>query len=107
MSRDWRLYLADIRTACDKVLRFTAGMERSAFFADERTYHAVVHCLLIVVRRPRESPTRRGSVSPKSNGERTPGCATGWRMCTSRSTTASSGMSSRTRSPSCSIVSRH
>ncbi len=48
MSRDWRLYLADICTACDKVLRFTAGMERSAFFADERTYHAVVHCLLIV-----------------------------------------------------------
>ena len=48
MSRDWRLYLADIRTACGKVLRFTAGMERSAFFADERTYHAVVHCLLIV-----------------------------------------------------------
>jgi uncharacterized protein with HEPN domain len=48
VSRDWRLYLADIRTACDKVLRFTAGMERSAFFADERTYHAVVHCLLIV-----------------------------------------------------------
>jgi len=48
VSRDWRLYMADIRTACDKVLRFTAGMERSAFFADERTYHAVVHCLLIV-----------------------------------------------------------
>jgi uncharacterized protein with HEPN domain len=48
VSRDWRLYLADIRTACDKVLRFTAGMERSAFFADERTYHAVIHCLLIV-----------------------------------------------------------
>jgi uncharacterized protein with HEPN domain len=48
VSRDWRLYLADIRTACDKVLRFTEGMERPEFFADERTYHAVVHCLLIV-----------------------------------------------------------
>ena len=23
-------------------------MERSAFFADDRTYHAVLHCLLIV-----------------------------------------------------------
>lgn len=38
MSRDWRLYLADIRTACDKVLQFTESMERSEFFADERTY---------------------------------------------------------------------
>jgi uncharacterized protein with HEPN domain len=48
VSRDWRLDLADIRTACEKVLRFTAGMERSEFFADDRTYHAVIHCLLIV-----------------------------------------------------------
>jgi uncharacterized protein with HEPN domain len=48
MSRDWRVYLDDIRTACEKVSRFTAGMDRPAFFADDRTYHAVVHCLLIV-----------------------------------------------------------
>lgn len=48
MSRDWRLHLADLRTACEKVLRFTAGMERSEFCADDRTYHAVIHCLLIV-----------------------------------------------------------
>ena len=48
MSRDWQAYLADIRTACEKVARFTAGMDREAFFGDDRTYHAVVHCLLIV-----------------------------------------------------------
>jgi uncharacterized protein with HEPN domain len=48
VSRDWRLYLADIRTAGEKVQRFTAGMERSAFFGDDKTYHAVVHCLLII-----------------------------------------------------------
>ena len=48
MSRDWRIYLDDIRTACEKVLRFTSGMDRADFFADDRTYHAVVHCLLIV-----------------------------------------------------------
>jgi uncharacterized protein with HEPN domain len=48
MSRDWQSYLADIRTACEKVARFTAGMDREAFFEDDRTYHAVIHCLLIV-----------------------------------------------------------
>jgi uncharacterized protein with HEPN domain len=48
MSRDWHAYLADIDTACEKVTKFTAGMDREAFFGDDRTYHAVVHCLLIV-----------------------------------------------------------
>ncbi len=48
MSRDWRLNLADMRTDCDKVLRFTADVDRTALFADDRTYHAVFHCLLIV-----------------------------------------------------------
>lgn len=48
MSREWQAYLADIRTACEKVSKFTAGMDREAFFGDDRTYHAVVHCLLIV-----------------------------------------------------------
>jgi hypothetical protein len=33
MSRDWRIDLGDIRTACEKVLRFTAGMDRLAFEA--------------------------------------------------------------------------
>jgi uncharacterized protein with HEPN domain len=48
MSRDWQTYLADIITACEKVIRFTAGMDREAFLADDRTFHAVIHCLLIV-----------------------------------------------------------
>lgn len=48
MSREWQTYLDDIRTACEKILNFTSGMDRDAFFRDDRTYHAVVHCLLII-----------------------------------------------------------
>src|SRR5690242_16738629 len=48
MSRDWQVYLADIVQACEKVSRFTAGMGREAFFSDDRTFHAVIHCLLII-----------------------------------------------------------
>jgi uncharacterized protein with HEPN domain len=48
MSRDWQTDFADIATACGKVTRFTAGMDRDAFFGDDRTFHAVIHCLLIV-----------------------------------------------------------
>jgi uncharacterized protein with HEPN domain len=29
-------------------MQFTTGMDRQAFFADDRTDHAVIHCLLIV-----------------------------------------------------------
>jgi uncharacterized protein with HEPN domain len=48
MSRNWQTYLADITRACEKVTQFTAGMDREAFFGDDRTFHAVIHCLLIV-----------------------------------------------------------
>lgn len=37
MSRDWRLYLVDIRMACEKVSRFTATMDREAFFGEVTT----------------------------------------------------------------------
>jgi uncharacterized protein with HEPN domain len=48
MSRDWTLFLRDILTACEKVPRYTAGMPREAFFADDRTYDAVVRNLEII-----------------------------------------------------------
>ena len=41
MSRDWRSALAYIRTACEKVLEFTTGMDREAFFADDRSMISV------------------------------------------------------------------
>jgi uncharacterized protein with HEPN domain len=37
-----------MRSHAEKIQRFTAGMSRDSFFADERTYHAVVHCLQVV-----------------------------------------------------------
>ena len=48
MSRKWQSYLDDIHTASEKVIHFTKGMDRETFFGDDRTYHAVVHCLLII-----------------------------------------------------------
>jgi uncharacterized protein with HEPN domain len=48
MSRDWRLFLDDILASCEKVRRYTAGMDRSAFFRDDRTYDAVVRNLEII-----------------------------------------------------------
>jgi uncharacterized protein with HEPN domain len=48
MSREWRLYLEDIRHACEKIRRFTRGMTADQFRADERPFDAVVRNLEII-----------------------------------------------------------
>ena len=48
MSRRDELFLQDILRACHKVLSFTSGLERKQFFADEKTYDAVLRNLEII-----------------------------------------------------------
>ncbi len=48
MSRDWRVYLEDVRDYAARVLRFTDGMTFEQFVGDERTYHAVLRSLEVV-----------------------------------------------------------
>lgn len=42
MSRDYRVYLDDIRRAAEKVLRYTAGLDYTGRLADGRNFDAVV-----------------------------------------------------------------
>ncbi len=42
MFRDPRLYLEDIRESCEKVTRYTRGLNLQQFSADEKTLDAVV-----------------------------------------------------------------
>lgn len=48
MSRDGTLYVEDIRRACDKVVRYSRGLHRDDFFADEKTVDAVLRNLEII-----------------------------------------------------------
>ena len=48
MSRDWQFYWQDALTACRKIVRYTEGLDRAAFEADERTVDAVLRNLEIV-----------------------------------------------------------
>jgi uncharacterized protein with HEPN domain len=48
MLRDVRLYLEDIVTACEKIDRYSSGMNFDQFKADDRTYDAVIRNLEII-----------------------------------------------------------
>ena len=48
MSRDYTLYLNDIRSACEKILRYTKGLALDTFLSDEKTFDAVVRNLEVL-----------------------------------------------------------
>jgi uncharacterized protein with HEPN domain len=48
MSRDPRLYLDDIREACEKIMRYSQGLDLDQLVQDEKTFDAVVRNLEII-----------------------------------------------------------
>jgi uncharacterized protein with HEPN domain len=48
VSREYRIYLDDMRLSCEKVLRYTYGLTLDAFVRDEKTFDAVVRNLEIL-----------------------------------------------------------
>ncbi len=47
-KRDWTFFLNDISASTNKVLAYTAGMDRDNFFQDSKTYDAVLRNLAII-----------------------------------------------------------
>jgi uncharacterized protein with HEPN domain len=48
LSRDWRLYWSDMHEAVSKILRFTEGMDQTAFLSSELTRDAVLRNLEVI-----------------------------------------------------------
>ena len=48
MSRDELMYLNDIALSCDKIIRYTKGLDFLDLINDERTYDAVIRNLEII-----------------------------------------------------------
>lgn len=48
MSRDYLLYLEDMRTAIDRITRYTQGLTLDSFAADEIRVDAVIHNLYLL-----------------------------------------------------------
>jgi len=48
MSRDPRLYLDDMRESCEKIVRYSQGLDLNQFVQDEKTFDAIVRNLEII-----------------------------------------------------------
>lgn len=48
MSREYRLFLEDMRAACEKTLRFSQGLTLAEFLADAKTHDAVMRNLEVI-----------------------------------------------------------
>ena len=48
MSRDWRLYLEDISSACAKIASYIDGLEFSGFLPDTVVFDAVLQNLMVI-----------------------------------------------------------
>ena len=48
MSRDYRLFLEDMQTSSEKIVRYTRGLNKEEFLKDEKTYDAVVRNLTVI-----------------------------------------------------------
>jgi uncharacterized protein with HEPN domain len=56
VSREYRLYLEDMRVSCEKVLRYTRGLTFEQFVQDEKTFDAVVRNLEIIGEAAKQIP---------------------------------------------------
>ena len=64
VSRDWRLYWQDVITCCGKVERYTAGMDKPSFEADERTFDAVIRNLELIGEAVKQLPPEARALTP-------------------------------------------
>ncbi len=65
MLRDWRLYWDDIMTACERVQRYTLGIDRTGFVNDEKTVDAVIRNLEIIGEAAKNLPSEARDLCPE------------------------------------------
>jgi len=56
MSRNAKIYLEDIAKCCEKILRYTEGINFTELIKDEKTYDAVVRNLEIIGEAAKQVP---------------------------------------------------
>ena len=64
MPRDFRVYLEDILGAISKIQRYTNGLSKQAFAADEKTLDAVVRNLEVIGEAVKQLPPELRVLEP-------------------------------------------
>ena len=63
-SRNYTLFLDDIRHSCEKVIVYTSGMTKDIFLAEEKTYDAVLRHLTIIGEAVKQIPLEVRELHP-------------------------------------------
>lgn len=63
-SRNYSLYLDDIRHSCERVVVYTSGMTKEVFLGDEKTYDAALHHLTIIGEAVKQIPPEIRALHP-------------------------------------------
>ncbi len=56
-KREWRFFLKDIEKSIDKIIKYTNGISKSQFLADDKTFDAVMRNLQIIGEAVKQLPT--------------------------------------------------
>ena len=64
MSRNYLLFLNDMRKACERIIRYVQGMNEEAFLADEKTYDAVIRQMIIIGEAAKQIPPEVRTLYP-------------------------------------------
>lgn len=65
MSRDLRLFLEDIATACRRIIRYCGGLTFAEFRQDEKTFDAVVRNLEVIGEAAKRVPVEDRELHPE------------------------------------------
>ncbi len=58
MLRDYLLFLEDMMTSSEKIVRYTRGLNKDEFLKDEKTYDAVVRNLTVIGEAVKHTPDK-------------------------------------------------
>jgi uncharacterized protein with HEPN domain len=64
VSRDWRLYVADMRACCERIAQYTAGLGREEFVTRRMAYDATLRNLELLGEAARNVPEEMRSLAP-------------------------------------------
>lgn len=64
MSREWRLYVADMKARCQRVAEYTAGLSREDFQSTRMVYDATLRNLELLGEAARNVPDEARALAP-------------------------------------------